>query len=217
MRMSCRIIAQRHPDISAETLRKRLQRKHHPQVQLDGRMIFNDIQEAALVGLITCFSSSGRLLTKIQLIDIARKFGSLPKDWDGWSWLYHFLGRHTNLVKISSAKGIEAEIKSNEILNNVYKFVIKMEKLWIEKPVETQLVFNTDETWVQLKTMGRNTKYVVSRAVSRASVVEDRSLKHITLLPFICADGSIAIIYTSNWEKNESNKVAYFTGHHAPF
>ena len=79
MRQACRIVAKQQNG-NAETIRKALLRKHQNEVQLDRRQIFSDQEEAALVGLITSLSSSGRLLTKTQVITIARKFGNLKKN-----------------------------------------------------------------------------------------------------------------------------------------
>ena len=118
-----------------------------------------------------------------------------------------------DLIKISSAKGTDVECDGKGTFNNVIKFCAKMKSIGYDTSFQKELIFNTDETWVQLTNVGRNLKYVVSSKIPRPSMLEDRNRKHVTLLPIICADGTLLMkvyilpIGKKQLKTREKNKV----------
>lgn len=150
--------------------------------------VLTDRQEQALIYTLQVFSATNiSLKTKElkQLAEAAFQIKVSP------NWSARFVKRHKQELTVRHCKALSKNRQTEELVDSVDSWVDKYSDYLDHHYFPAKAIFNFDETRINFTETGMQFKRIEWKARQKHNFLTSRAEKSMSLLSFLCADGSI--------------------------
>lgn len=202
--------------INVDTLRSAYYRKIRSKQQCPVRSRLNraltDLQEKALVYTCQVFASMNLGVKQKELILIASNTWNLkltPR------WAHGFLKRHKDELTVRRCQSLcKARNDPDVILPAVRSWIDDLKEYLSlkENSFPAHAIFNFDETRITFNEKGIHFRRIVGKNQKKSDLQTNRESGSITLVSFICADGSVffsVYIFSDDFQGESQTEVGF--------
>ena len=180
--------ASRHHSLKYSTLQNHFQGHTKLQKEAHGcQQCISPKQEVVLVAWLKHLGTTGHLVCKCMIRHrVALMCGKKP----GQGWVYHFLGRHSQVV-LSKPSGLDPKCARAFNRPSVQRYFDKLEEIVNHFGVPSENIYNMDEKGCQRGggKDGSGQKFFFSCEVCAKYKFWSANLKLVTIIKCISADG----------------------------
>ena len=181
-------------NIKFDTLKKRFYRRKINTLKSHKSQLLEDRVERGLAFSLATLSSLNIPMHRSDVINYVRILTNKSLDWQGSSWFYGFMSRHSKVISERKVRQVtEARVKY-DVVEPVNKFIDRYEQLRMTIADIDEVVINVDESRVSRNSTNSNTKYVVSSSMKNGSFITSSSISTLSVVVFITASGHTLLV-----------------------
>ncbi len=181
VRKAAELVAEKHPGLQAASLRQALRRHHGSVERTDVHQLLTDDQEQLLLGVIRGFSLANRALSKLQIINLARRHFSLGDTWNGQTWYRGLLHRHGPSLKPRHSHPLSPNRTAKDLLVLVKAWISEVGDFHRLHTFRAGTTWNADETLITFPNLAGGTIRVEWAGKGKSNYVRPRGTQGFCL------------------------------------